>query len=98
MADVLVLEFSTPDARQLYGEVSGILGTDPATGKGDWPSGIESHVAGELDGKFIVVEVWSSKGAQESFMQERLGPALAKANAPEPTRVQWFDLIGQKTD
>jgi len=28
-------------------------------------------------------------------MNSRLGPALARANAPAPTRVEWFSVIGQ---
>lgn len=29
-------------------------------------------------------------------MNSRLGPALAQAVAPQPTRVEWFSVIGQK--
>jgi hypothetical protein len=96
MADVLVLEFSTPEAVSLYKNVNGILGVDPATGKGDWPDGMISHAAGENDGDLIVFEVWESQAAQEKFMTERLGPALGQAQAPEPKRVQWFGLVGEK--
>ena len=96
MAELLVLEFTSSDASQLYKTVNGTLGIDAATGKGDWPAGIQSHAAG-LDGSsFIVIEVWESQAAQEKFMAERLGPALGQAGAPEPTRVQWFNLLGEK--
>lgn len=97
MADVLVLEFESPRARDLYEQVNGILGIDASSGAGDWPSGLESHVAGELGGKLIVVEVWSTRSTQESFMEGRLAPALEQAGAPRPARVEWFDLVGRKT-
>lgn len=96
MADLLVLEFSSPQATEQYNKVNGLLGVDPATGKGDWPAGIQVHVAGQDGGSLIVVEVWESQAAQEKFMAERLGPALGQAGAPEPSRVQWFSLLGEK--
>jgi hypothetical protein len=96
VADLLVLEFSTPEAVALYTKVNTTLGLDAATGKGDWPAGILSHVAGESNGALIVVETWESRAAQEKFMADRLGPALGQAQAPEPKRVQWFSLVGEK--
>lgn len=96
MAELLVLEFTSSDAKKLYTTVNGTLGIDASTGKGDWPSGIQSHVAGVEGSSFIVVEVWDSQAAQEKFMADRLGPALGQAGAPEPTRVQWFNLLGEK--
>ena len=96
MAELLVLEFTTSEAAALYQNVNGQLGVDAATGKGDWPPGILSHVAG-LDGSsFIVVEVWESRAANEKFFADRLGPALGKAGAPDPSRIQWFSLLGEK--
>lgn len=94
MADVLVLEFSTPDAMALYLKVNGILGVSP-DGSGDWPSPLAHHVAANIGDKLIVLEVWDSKAAQEEFMQSRLGPALHQAEAPQPARVEWFALAGQ---
>lgn len=97
MAELLVLEFTTSEAAELYKTVNGILGIDAASGTGDWPPGILTHTAG-LSGKdqFIVVEAWESQAAQEKFMAERLGPALGQAGAPEPKRVQWFTQMGEK--
>jgi hypothetical protein len=96
VSELLVLEFTSSDASKLYTDVNGTLGVDAATGKGDWPPGIQSHVAG-LDGSsMIVVELWDSRAAQEKFMAERLGPALGQAGAPQPGRVQWFSLLGEK--
>lgn len=94
MADFLVLEFSTPDAVALYHKVNGILGVN-VDGSGDWPAPLLHHVAANVGDKLIVVETWESKQAQEEFMQTRLGPALQKADAPTPDRVEWFSQIGQ---
>jgi len=96
MSELLVLEFSTQDAVEIYKRVSRMLDVDPATGTGDWPPPLESHVAGSSGDTLIVVEVWESREVQESFMQSRLGPALQEANVPPPSRVEWFALAGQK--
>jgi hypothetical protein len=96
MAEAIILEFTSPDAAALYSTVNGILGIDSTTGKGDWPAGILSHAAGVNDDAFVVFEVWESKAQQEEFMNSRLGPALGQAGAPEPARVEWFSVLGQK--
>ena len=98
MAEAIILEFTSPDAAGLYKTVNGILGVDPDTGKGDWPPGILSHAAAVQGDAFVVFEVWESKAQQEEFMSSRLGPALGQAGAPEPNRVEWFSVIGQKQD
>jgi hypothetical protein len=95
MAEVLVLEFNHPDAGELYRSVSKILNVDPATGRGDWPEPMLSHVAGEGDGKLVVVEVWESKELQEQFMQSHLLPAFQEANVPPPARAEWFSHVGE---
>ncbi len=95
MPDVLVLEFETPKAVELYRNVAGILKVDPSTGSGDWPPPLLHHVAGESGNKLVVVEVWESKAAQEEFMQNQLGPAMEQANVPPPTRAEWFAHAGE---
>jgi hypothetical protein len=95
MPDVLVLEFTSPDAVQLYRQVSGILNVDPSTGSGDWPPPLLHHVAGESGDKLVVVEVWESRADQEAFMQKNLAPAFEKANVPPPTRAEWFAHAGE---
>ena len=94
MADLLVLEFETQDAEDLYWKVNGILGVDAKNGTGDWPPPLLSHVAGVSDGRLVVVEVWESQAAQHQFMESQLAPAFAEANVPQPTRVQWFSHLG----
>ena len=96
MAHLLVLEFETDEASEMYTRVDRILGIDSSTGKGDWPPGLETHVAAVDGASFVVVEKWETKEAQEKFMADRLGPALHEGGAPQPKRVQWFDVIGEK--
>jgi hypothetical protein len=97
MAELVVLEFKGLD-KAMYGQVNEALGIDPATMEGDWPDGIQMH-AGAIDdkGDFIVCEVWDSQAKQGDFMASRLGPALATVGVPEPTRVQWFGVLGTHT-
>lgn len=96
MADLLVLEFETPEAADLYRRVNGILGVDPDTGTGDWPPPLLTHIAGERDGHLVVVEVWESQARQQEFMESRLAPAFQEAKVPQPTRVEWFKHLGEK--
>ena len=35
--------------------------------------------------RFVVFEIWESRAQQEAFMNDRLGPALAEAGAPQPS-------------
>ena len=95
MPDVLILEFSEPDALALYQKVSKILEVDPSTGAGEWPPPLLHHVAGHSDDKLIVVEVWESKAAQEQFMQNDLAPAMEKAKVAPPVRAEWFSHAGE---
>jgi hypothetical protein len=94
MAEAIILEF--PGDPDLYHRVNAILGISPADGSGDWPDGMVSHVGASKDGNSLLVfEVWESQAHQEAFMNTRLGAALAEANAPEPSRVEWFAVEGQ---
>ncbi|HUZ83410.1 MAG TPA: hypothetical protein VMU66_01850 [Gaiellales bacterium] len=95
MSEVVVIEFSAPDAGEIYAKVNRALGWDgPAPSAGDWPAGMISHVAGASGDALVVVEAWESKAAQEQFMQSQLGPAFAKTGVPQPTRVEWLHQIG----
>ena len=93
MAEVIVIEFSEPNAVHLYNEVNQILGWDGPPDAEHWPAGMLSHVAGSSGDKLIVVEVWESKAAQEEFMNSQLGPAFAKAKVPDPGRIEWFSNL-----
>ena len=94
MAQSIILEFKGV-GKSDYDQVNKILGVDAATGAGDWPAGLLNHTAAvTADGGLVVYEIWESKAVQEAFMA-RLGPALHEAGVPEPSRVEWFDVIGQ---
>ena len=88
MADALIYRFDGVSMDD-YHTVNSKLGLDPASGDGSWPEDLLVHTAGHDEGgSFVLVEVWSSRDAQEAFM-ERLGPALAAAQIPEPVSVTW---------
>lgn len=59
-----------------YDEVSEIVGTAK-------PDGALCHIAGMLDGRLQVIEVWESTKHIEAYM-ETLGPAMQGADLPEP--------------
>ena len=61
---------------------------------GDWPKGLVTHIGGGSPGHVAVVEVWESRADQESWMASTLGPALGQVGVPQPTRMEWFDLLG----
>ena len=61
MAEVLILQFSTEGALDLYNKVNGHMGLDSSTGSGDWPNGLLSHVAGLDANELIVVQVHCPK-------------------------------------
>jgi hypothetical protein len=57
-------------------------------GSGDVPAGMLHHAAGPTAaGGWMVVEQWTSKEAQTSFMESRLGAALAAAGVPAPAAI-----------
>jgi hypothetical protein len=93
MTDLLIIEFSAPEAADLYNRVNEILGVDPSTGSGDWPAGLLSHQAGADGDTLVVVERWESRAAQAEFMRTRLEPAFAKVKVPPPARVTWLSQL-----
>jgi hypothetical protein len=97
MAFGLIIEFTGDLDPTIYEAVNGKLGIDMHTGAGDWPKGLVSHSAGFTSTGFAVLEVWTSKEEQEAFMNGRLGAALQAGGAPEPTRMEWVDLLAYHT-
>lgn len=93
MAEVVVLEFSAPDAVEIYNKVNKLLGWDGVPDSEQMPAGLQSHVVGESGDKLVVVEVWESQQAEHAFMESQLGPAFAEAQVPAPTRVEWFSSV-----
>jgi len=92
MAELIVIEVDCDPS--LYPKVNQVLGLDPATGSGDWPKGLLSHVGGGGDGTVVVVEAWESRAEQESWMTSKLGPALGEVGVPQPRRMEWFEMLG----
>ncbi len=93
MAVGLILKF-TGVGRTEYDAVNAKLNINQADGSGDWPPGLESHVAGDGDdGAFYVIEVWTSREAQGTFMQNRLGRALQEGGITNAPQVTWIDPL-----
>lgn len=59
-----------------YDEVDSKLGPEK-------PDGALFHVAGMLEGRLQVIEVWESSEHLEAY-EKQLGPALEDANVPDP--------------
>ena len=59
--------------------------------KNNPPEGLIFHMAGEVDGKWTITNVWETREAYERFRDERLFPAIKKvsgmdpASGPQPT-------------
>ena len=57
----------------------------------DPPAGLIFHWAGDVDGKWTVMNVWESREAYDRFRDERLFPAIRQvsgmdpADGPQPT-------------
>jgi hypothetical protein len=97
MPEVIVIEVACDPA--LYSKVNEKLGLDPATGSGDWPEGLLSHLGsgsggGGGDGKVVVVEVWNSRAQHEAWMSSKLVPAMGEAGVPQPSRMEWLTELG----
>jgi hypothetical protein len=93
MAEALILEFDGI-GRAEYDAVNAALGIEYGNPSSGYPAGLIFHAGGEKDGGLVVFEVWESKGAQESFMNERLGRALqAGGVSGPPSRAEWIDLV-----
>jgi hypothetical protein len=91
MAELVIIEVDCDPA--LYPKVNAILGLDPNVGAG-WPEGLLTHIGGGGDGTVVVVEVWESRSAQESWMASKLGPELAQAGVGQPKRLEWLGVLG----
>jgi hypothetical protein len=57
----------------------------------DPPEGLVFHWAGDVDGKWTIIDVWDSREAYDRFRDERLFPAIQQvsgmdpASSPQPT-------------
>ena len=78
-----------PATREQYDAVNEKLGDD-------MPQGGVVHTAGVLsDGRMRVIDVWESQGDYESFLENKLRPAIAEVagdDAPTP-EIEIYELI-----
>ncbi len=75
-----------------YWAVNASMGIDEEGSTG-WPEALISHTAALTDTGLAVSEIWESKGDQERFLAERLGPALAAAEVEPPSQVIELDVF-----
>jgi hypothetical protein len=52
------------------------------------PAGQVLHIEGPMEGGYRVVDVWESQEVFQSFVQEQLGPAFARAGLALPADMQ----------
>jgi hypothetical protein len=50
----------------------------------DPPEGLLFHWAGEIDGKWTVMDVWEAREPFDRFREERLLPAIQKVSGMDP--------------
>jgi quinol monooxygenase YgiN len=84
MAILMILELDgvKPDD---YEAVMDAMGVD----EDNLPQGLVSHAAGPTDdGGFLVVDVWESAEALDSFFTEHAGPAMAQAGIESSAQPQ----------
>jgi hypothetical protein len=51
------------------------------------PEGLIFHWAGEVDGKWTVMDVWEAREAYDRFREERLFPAIREVSGMDPATV-----------
>jgi hypothetical protein len=70
---VAIIRISQPPMldRETYDAVNAAAGVDR-----DPPEGLLMHAAGEVDGKFQIIDVWESEQHASRFDSERLGPSI----------------------
>jgi hypothetical protein len=74
---LLEMEGASIETYERLNEIMGIHGD------ADAPEGLIEHVAAEDENAVVIADVWESAEAFENFVETRLGPALAEAEAPE---------------
>ena len=75
-----------------YWAVNAGMGIDEEGSTG-WPDALISHTAALTDTGLALSEIWGSKGDQERFPAERLGPALEAAKVAPPSQVIELDVF-----
>jgi hypothetical protein len=55
----------------------------------DPPQGVRTRLAGPMDGGWRIVSLWESRDLFQSFVEDRLKPALDAAGRPLPQFTFW---------
>jgi hypothetical protein len=55
----------------------------------DPPQGVRTRLAGPMDGGWRIVSLWDSRDLFQSFVEDRLKPALDAAGRPLPQFTFW---------
>lgn len=80
MAIMMILEWEGVSPEQ-YAHVNETMGI---ASDADAPDGLISHSAAiDEQGEMVIVDLWESEQALGSFVENRLGPALAEAGIPQ---------------
>ena len=91
----LVLVFEGVSEKD-YWAVNENLGIARGSDEG-YPEGMIAHAGGPTDGGgWVVIEMWTSKAAQEAFMAARLGAALAAAGLNPPSQMIETNTVNDK--
>jgi heme-degrading monooxygenase HmoA len=80
VAIMMILEWEgvSPDQYEQVNEAVGVVS------EADMPDGLISHVAAiDERGEMVIVDLWESEQALGSFVEKRLGPALAELGIPQ---------------
>lgn len=62
---------------------------------GQMPAGVTFHVNGPVEEGWMVIDGWTSKEARDTFMKDRVGPAMEGAPLDGPVQVE--DLMVEAT-
>jgi hypothetical protein len=82
MAWAYVQTHATASGLAAYDAIAAELGDEP-------PPGRLAHVAGLVDGRLRVIEVWETEAAFRRFREERLRPAMDRAVGPGVFSETW---------
>jgi hypothetical protein len=77
MAVLVTQEF--PATADQYDQVN-----EKLDAKSNPPEGLILHAGAQVGANMRVVDIWESAGAWESFLNDRLGPAVVEVMGPPP--------------
>jgi hypothetical protein len=88
MATVMLMHWREATSEQ-YDRARELVGWDR-----DTPAGAKLHVSGFGDDGLHVTDVWDSEQSFNTFMEQRLAPAIQKIGIPGQPDVKFFPLLG----